>query len=375
MKNKIVTSAQPGEPNLIIELMRFVLITCIMLLHIFSFSYDTTVKPFLHYNYIADFFFVLSGVVLYDFYMREFAHKRIKDSNYIKFFRKRFKRFFPVLFISLVLSTLLFLAEKIAYNLMDKPLNVFPERSLSGAIVMLLFFQFIYLPAFFILPNAWGVSVEFLGNIILMFKPFIKNNYGLLSLAIIGILFMELGLKYELQFEGLNYGTNGLPALGRAIVGLAAGFLVKRNAGKLEKIYSPKLFFLVVVVFFLGFRWPLHDLTTNPLAMDLLFGIIMIYLIKWNFSKNSAIGKLSFVGGGISYPFYLFHGVVLDLVNYMLNMPDDFSKKYPESISSVSIRIVATFTLTCLISYFIENIIRRYGKGKSFGKILTFKNT
>ena len=342
-----------------------------MLLHIFSLSYDLTEKPYLHYNFIADFFFVISGVVLYDYYMREFANKKIKESKYGKFLVKRLKRFYPALLASFFLSTLLFLLEKIILHITDKPMNVFPDRTFMGSLVMLLFFQFIYLPAFFILPNAWGVSVEFLGNVILMFKPFIKNNYGLIGLAIVGILCMELGLKYELLFKGLNYGTNGLPALGRAIVGLAAGFLAKRNIAKLEQIYSLKLLSFLVLLLILGFRWPVYDLTTNPLAMDLLFGVILVYLMRWNLNRSSLVGKIAFVGGGIAYPFYLFHGVVLDLVNYTLNTPNDFMKKYPESISSLLTRIVVTFLTTAIISLVFENIVRHYQKGKK----LTFKSS
>ena len=345
-----------------------------MLLHIFSFSYDTTVKAYLHYNFIADFFFVLSGIVLYDYYMREFANKKIRETKYIKFFVKRFKRFFPVLFISLILATLLFIGEKLIFEYTDKPLNVFPERSILGGTVMLLFLQFVYLPAYYIIPNAWGVSVEFIGNIFLMIKPLIKNNYGLLCLAIIGILCMELGLKYELYLSGTNYGTSGLPALGRAIVGLAAGFLVKRNKAVFERVYSRKLLIILAILLLLGFRYPVYELTTNPLMMDLLFGVVVLYLTRWSFRRNSIIGKIAFVGGGISYPFYLFHGVVLDLVNYVLSMPTDFTKKYPESISSLLTRIILTFTITCIISYYTENIIRHYQKGTAFGKKLTFKN-
>ena len=276
-----------------------------------AFFYHLEINFFKNGYLGLDIFFVISGFVI---------TKMLLDSYYLNskinlynFYKKRFKRIYPVLFFFLIIALLVIIILS--------PLDLFLERFnvIFFAFFGLSNFYYIfrdqdYFDTIFIDPlnHTWSLGVEeqfylvfpfFLSSLLILFKGNIKR-IGLIFLLLIfiGVFFTYIYQEnsklifYSPLFRFWEFLLGGFVLLGT--------YLVKKN----NIHYCIISFLLIIFVVFSG------NFITNfqkVFLISFLVSILMFFCDDKYLIKNKAIHNFIIYIAEISYSFYLWHLLII----------------------------------------------------------------
>ena len=295
----------------------------------------------------VDIFFVISGFVI-----TKSLHKEFKDKgeiNFLNFYKKRFKRIFPVLFFIL---TFVFFFYKF-YGPPDISLKKDFLYSISGlSNFFYLINQVDYFNNIFDNPlgHTWSLGIEEQFYIIypLLLFFLIKNfKYNKTSIILYFIIFLSLVI---INFFNINNTTVFyLPFLRfwEFFLGCVIPFLRIKKNNQLSLVF----FILIFIILFSNI---FGENNTNPTLY--IFKNILItffasfFLIFYNKPNNLLIifeNKFFTFLGNLSYSIYLWHLPIIY-----------FSNIYFTGINSFLITIFATLIFSYLTFNYIENFFR-----------------
>jgi len=299
---------------------------------------------------LVDFFFVLSGFVLYPTYPQN------RKITRFKFIYRRSLRLFPVTWVSLALSVAVLFAqalkEKYSGDFGVSQVHFAPTYSLILAALLLQVFS---QPAGSWSGALWSLSAEWVVNFTYVFIKF-KTTIFLL-LALIGMCLVGYGVFSE--SGSVTVTTGGFFGIGRAIAGFSLGLFVRKifserqpDAGRnLYKTHS-WLFVVILPVALLV----LGGFSDFPFIIAApVFAFAVWHLAHLNQEVRSTILTRTLLKlGVISFSFYALHKPILTLLRGVIL--GAFSNGQDVTL----LLWIAIFIITVIATWFAAKLCRKY---------------
>lgn len=262
-------------------------------------------KNIVAHGYLAvDLFFMLSAFVLTLRYKDAFKEK-VAFNSYWNFMKKRFRRLYPVYFLCVLCTMLLFKNYSIFIFLELFFLNAFSDVNLYNFNIA-----------------TWSLSIEwtvylFFPFLLLIFQKFSKVHHILLFIFSIFLLYYIQTIQISIfsvrtfSIDEIRSNNNlnihfGFPALLRGFLAYYLGYLIFKYHKYLNKKI---LFFFSIVVLFATMIFNYNDIFILISFMLFFAGILKENVI----SKFLQISPVKYLGE-ISYSLYLFHIVIFNLM-------------------------------------------------------------
>lgn len=364
--------------NLLIESLRIFLALSICLIHTISFNYDTTEDTNVNYYLFVDFFFVISGFVLFNLYQRKLFEKKSTPKIKLKFILERLERMWPIALQAILLSTLLFLIEIYRRDTQEITMNVLPDRPLSAYLYAIFLLPFFSMQAYFIAPQLWSIPAELAINFYYLFHNLVKSNKRLLWGILLGTLLIIINKKFELYFHIPGIPDNGLSAvsglspIGRALICFTLGFLFRKNQALIQAKIHFKYLPIILLPVIMG-TFYIHVLPYNldTLIASTLFAFLLTQIDRYNIEEGTFSARAADFFGSLTYPFFALNAVVIDTLNYLYRDPIPLGAKYESSLFFLTWHSLLIIVVTLPLALFFENFNRRFISRKPMLKIKT----
>mgnify|MGYP000929566394 FL=1 len=279
----------------------------------------------------VEFFFVLSGFVLYPQLLKVIN----KKNNLLIFYKRRWMRTLPLYFLILILVSIL------TNHLFD-----------------ISFFKYFFLiqkliPSFIendYYPVAWSLSIEELFYLLFPLILIFLNNKNFLKISI-SIFILIILIKYFFigNFDANFYRTGTLLRFDAILFGFIISHF-KFNILKYKKTII--LFtFIFIISFLLSFDYfVLNKINPNNRFLFIIFmqitsGLTLLsFIFLEPFLKNNYLKKFSLLISQQTYSIYLFHIIIIY----------SFSKSNLSNFTITSIYILLLFLISTLVYNFFE---------------------
>lgn len=214
--------------------------------HFFAFLYNSEISEYVSFLFV-EFFFVLSGFVLFPQILKIYDNKK----NLLIFYKRRWLRTLPVYFLSLLIVTIIsgsfFTLDFIKYFFLLQ--NFFPDFLLNDYF-----------------PVVWSLSIEeffylLFPLIILILNK--KDLFKLLIFLVISILFLKIFLSFFFDLDYLRKGT--IIRFDAIIVGFIARYFYSN--------FSLKICFFASFIFIIIYI----------ASRDLVLSNVDVYYVKYFF--------------------------------------------------------------------------------------------
>ena len=314
-----------------LDLLRGLACYFIVVCHYFAFSYDHIFAEYLSLIFV-EFFFVLSGFVLFPQLIRIFENKK----NLGIFYIRRFLRTLPLYFVCLIIISIMF--------------NEF---------LTLDFFKYFFfiqdLTPNFLSTNyytiVWSLSIEeFFYLLFPLFLIFAKKDNYLKYSIYLFIFLILIKIPFIDNFDIKYLRTGTLFRLDAILL----GFLLRHIYTKVNLFYSAatSLFFLIVYFFFQDFFISNKDLLSVKysfvLLLQLISGSVLLFFCNIEyFMRSPLLRKFATLSANQAYSLYLIHLIFI----YILKDLD------LQNVIKFSIYIMLIFFSSTLIFYFFEKPI------------------
>jgi peptidoglycan/LPS O-acetylase OafA/YrhL len=299
------------QRDLNLDLLRGVSALMIFMFHANTFMLTRNLYLF------VNFFFLLSGYVLYD---QIRSIKRVKHLR--NFILARFFRIFP-LFIFV-------LASRVTLDLLNRYFRNGDVRDFFNLFeFQTLLFSFALLQNFSISSTllfipAWSLSTEWITYLTISTILFLSSSKLIKYISVTGVLFLFCGYYFDIEYIrafGFNYG---LGAVGQGLFGFSIGLLVRGNLSYLKskfvKINKFSLIFLTVFIVIFA------EYVTNQVLIILFSTVVFtLFLIKFSQSgSGKSYNRTKKNLGILSYGVYLWHTVVLSIIQNLYSEINPF---------------------------------------------------
>lgn len=254
----------------------------------------------------VNFFFVLSGFVLYEQIILVKNHSKLS-----LFIKARAMRIFP-LFVFILFTRIIL--DVINRTVSGLPTNSFIElfslKYILSAFALLQNFSQKSTQIFF---PAWSLSTEWLTYLIIVIGFYVLRNKIIPLVILCGILMVLIGFKIDIiyinQF-GFNYGVG---AIGQGILGFGIGMSIKKNAHFLNKFTIKYPIFIIISINVLLNILVYKVKSDSYLIMlaNIIFAMTLILITKSDLNQNWIGIKRSM--GRLSYGIYLWHTVIISV--------------------------------------------------------------
>lgn len=285
-------------------------------------------------------FFMISG-----FYMALIlTEKYNKKSDYKLFITNRFLKIFPtywtILFLCLIFQLIYFYSNQNSSNIFglfnkNYNLNIFTFITfiVSNLIIfgqdILLFFGLntnsgvlfftpnfqLFKPEIFnfiFIPQAWTLALELTFYFLVPFLNRLKNKY------LVIIMSLSLCLRLFLYSRGLNHDPWNYRFFPTELIFFLSGILMYRFYLyiKNKKI---KLLSFCTFVLYISFLIFYQFTLPNQLILFIFSFIFIPFIFK--LSKNNKIDRFT---GELSFPVYISHFLIIDILTHFTNLPHQF---------------------------------------------------
>ena len=323
---------------------------------------------------LVDFFFVLSGFVLWpSMPSREAGLGRSTGA----FVVKRVFRFWPLVIVSLLLATFLLQLESDAQMLRDNWDPPFGYVTGVPTIEKVGIFASAYLllqiwvpPALFMNVPLWSLSAEWFANLIYAPLAWIKHSLGIIALIVLGYGLLTFGLLTDQDWiDGIG-PIRGWEALGRAMIGFGLGLLVRKNLDLLSRFRN---WWMLVIALALVAMFPFIEKETHfdsyryaiTLYAAPIFALLILQVSKFNANPAGRWGKFLAFLGTYSFGIYVFHQPLMQAWNTIMGVPS--GGRYNDEWIWFFLLEASGLTFVCiLITFlarrFVEAPLQKLGK-------------
>ncbi len=270
--------------------------------HLYAFVYNNEFMEYLSLIFV-EFFFVLSGFVLYPQLIKVIGRK----NNLFIFYKRRWLRTLPLYVIILVLVSILtshmfdinffkylFLIQKISPNFIDNDYY----------------------------PVAWSLSIEELFYLLFPLILIFLNHQNFLKISIFILTFITLFKYLSLNNFDANFYRTGSFLRFDAIL---FGFLISHFRSEILK-YKKSIIFLTIISFYIfsfyhDFFVMNKDDAENRFLFILLMQIISsltlfsFLLLEPLLKFSNQLKKISLIISQQTYSIYLFHLIIIYIFN------------------------------------------------------------
>jgi peptidoglycan/LPS O-acetylase OafA/YrhL len=296
-------------------------------------------------------FFVISGYIMME--TSNGKHGRFYDC--IEFLVRRFSRIAPIYYIGTLFACLCL------SNLKNIPLK---EDDILYSVLFLARWSNIENPGFFpVLGVGWTINLEMFFYALFSISLLFNRNRGSILLILCLFLLVLLGsilhklLPLHLHHTCIFFYTEDI------ILQFAAGIFIYIISSKIKKIHFsillvPSVAILLFYVIYIAY-------TNNIPYMQRPISILSICLVssavffKWNF--NYFVNRIFVFLGDASYSIYIFHTIVLLIINYIfiiIGFTDPLIKFMIFIFSALIISLICYYLFEITSRRFIERPIR-----------------
>lgn len=333
----------------------------VLVFHIF---YPSPMRQFMGLYVLVDFFFVLSGFVLYPSMPRHLS-KFAKDGT--RFVFSRVVRLWPTVIASITVSMGLYWWKQFSALRSDTYFDIDPNRSPS-LIAAAFFLLQIIIPlsgAIFILVPFWSLSSEWFANIIFAPLTLIKGQIGIILGIGLGYFCLYYGLLHDAQWISSLGPIRGWQALGRGLIGFGIGLLIRANLDRLLIIRNRVGLLITTALTIWAFTiWQSYTFT-HLYFVSPLFGLLILQLTQIEFSSVGKAAKISTFLGTYSYGVYAFHILALEFYDYNVLRLNEFassSEWWNYLIIKAIVVIIASTLVTFITLKLIDQPLQRRGR-------------
>ena len=330
-------------------------------LGVLSFHVVVNHRPQLNGLYVlVDFFFVLSGFVLYPSLPQNSTHA-LKELR--QFIARRLLRLWPMMISAIVTSNVIYLIT----HFVTHEWRFDPNRRFGYIAAALFFLQTIVSTSIFMVVPLWSLSAELIANII--YAPFtlIKGNKALIYLVFAGYLALNIGLTMDQGWIGFIGPIRGFEAIGRALIGFGIGLILRKNLERLSRLRNP--LFLLICGY--GVWWSLFSDQrygyNNTYFVGLIYAFFILQISRYELSAENIIGRFAAFLGRYSYGIYAFHQIAIELTSHMIRTPNSFKSDHTWLIYFIEkCSLVCFFAIlaTFITTRYFEGPIQRWGLRK-----------
>ncbi|KAA1242377.1 acyltransferase [Aquimarina sp. RZ0] len=347
---------------------------------------------------MVDFFFLLSGFIMYHVYGNTFKNN-IKKKDIIEFIKARFARLYPLHFFMLSFSIGIFALLKFKIAASDIPpiLNLLFDPNTIISNLFLVQAWGMHLEASYNVPS-WSISAEWFLYLIFPFLLFFMNKYKktakwlIAVFAIAGlcsIMYHFQPMDWLLRNEYLNIPDTNVPknsinvitgiALLRGLCSFSVGmvlyeiFRTKWMIKYLSKSYVSFAIWSFLLIVWIG-DW-LPDVLAIPFFCILLLNAVYSQGVLKRLLNNRVFNYL----GEISYSIYMIHVplmFLLYMITLMLGIEGESaheSTNFLDNFIASIIGLLVVIGLASLTYYFIEKPLRKYLNEKIIRKEKYYK--
>jgi peptidoglycan/LPS O-acetylase OafA/YrhL len=286
-------------------------------------------KPLNALYVLVDFFFVLSGFVLY-----EQIPKKTNFSELQIFIKKRINRLVPTAWFAIIVSYCTYFTFLIL-NLIS------PEKRLDingiTFISALFFLQFLIPSSAVLLGPMWSLSVELFMNLLIAIIGVSKKK--IMVMALIAVISLSIAVIRETSV----IPNSGWVAFSRGFFGFSCGLIArilfnKKNIdSKIQKIVS---------IVFVSLVFCLISLSNNYLPLAAPAMAYLIYAISASEIKNIRFRAFCIHCGDFSYGIYLWHSPIIFFVDSILSLVNSSNNHYFYKSIELSITLFLSLGLT-----------------------------
>ena len=327
------------------------------------FSYDTIFHVYFKQALFVQFFFTLSGFVIYlNYHDQKFDILKIKN-----FMVKRFFRLYPLHFFFLIMFCFIEILKYflvINYNLVfnNKP---FQLNDFSNFFLHLFFLQH-YADKYSFNGPAWSISVEMFLYFAFAILFFVNKKYFL----VVPIIFTLLFFLFMNNTYGAGYSHGAFLS---GFYSFSLGCIFCRIYLQNKKLFKNKLYnifyFILLILFFMElFGYKILLKLNYSFIYSIFFGLI-IYLscflnknsFMYNFFFNNwfiYLGKISYsIYLGHLFVFYFLNNFLKHIVNYPLEINSDFKHFIKLSVFEAHLYTIVAYLLTIILASFTYRYI------------------
>lgn len=323
---------------------------------------------------LVDFFFVLSGFVLWPSMPSRTAGLAKSTGTFVV---KRVFRFWPLVIVSLLLATFLLQLESDVRMLQDNWDPPFGYVTGVSGLEKFGIFASAYLllqiwvpPALYMNVPLWSLSAEWFANLIYAPLAWLKYSLGIIFLILVGYALLITGLLTDQDWIGGIGPIRGTEALGRALLGFGLGLLIRKHLHQLERF---RRWWLLVIALVLIAALPFIEKDTHfdsyryaiTLYAAPIFALLILQVSKFNANPAGRWGKFLAFLGTYSFGIYVFHQPLMQAWNTIMGTPG--GGKYNEDWIWFFLLEASGLTFVCiLITFvarkFVEAPLQKLGK-------------
>jgi peptidoglycan/LPS O-acetylase OafA/YrhL len=328
---------------------------------------------------LVDFFFVLSGFVLWPSIPQKASGLGRATGTFVL---KRVFRFWPLVIVALLVATFVLQIERdwlMMHDNFDPPFGAVVGVSTAAKVGIYtsayLLLQIFVPAALFINVPLWSLSAEWIANLIYAPLAWIKYSLGIVGLILVGYGMLAFGLFADQDwiigpdgFSGIG-PIRGFEALGRAMIGFGLGLLLRKHLDVLARFRNWWLLALALVLIALMPVWVAETGFMSYRYSITLWAAPVFALLIWQVSKfqvreSSWWGKFLAFLGTYSFGIYVFHQPLMQAYNVIFGTP---SGPFIDSWWSFFLLEAAGLTFVCILITFIARILverplQRFGK-------------
>ena len=328
---------------------------------------------------LVDFFFVLSGFVLWPSIPQRASGLGRATGTFVL---KRVFRFWPLVIVALLVATFVLPIERdwlMMHDNFDPPFGAVVGVSTAAKVGIYtsayLLLQIFVPAALFINVPLWSLSAEWIANLIYAPLAWIKYSLGIVGLILVGYGMLAFGLFADQDwiigpdgFSGIG-PIRGFEALGRAMIGFGLGLLLRKHLDVLARFRNWWLLALALVLIALMPVWVAKTGFMSYRYSITLWAAPVFALLIWQVSKfqvreSSWWGKFLAFLGTYSFGIYVFHQPLMQAYNVIFGTP---SGPFIDSWWSFFLLEAAGLTFVCILITFIARILverplQRFGK-------------
>jgi peptidoglycan/LPS O-acetylase OafA/YrhL len=325
---------------------------------------------------LVDFFFVLSGFVLFPSMPKQLS-KLPRDGA--KFVMQRIVRLWPVLIAVLGLIYVIYALEQ------DKA-GASPDPNFSDE----LFIQsFLLLQIWFSATIAmnwplWSLSAEWFAN--LVFAPLATlKTVGIVAGVVLGYVALWYGLENDFLYIGNSRNRGSGPireweALGRAMIGFGLGLLIRMKFEWLKRFRNIWLLMGSLVLAWLLFSSHTYFQGTmvywTTYFAGPVFALVVLQASQFNPHPKKFFGRILTFLGQMSFGIYAFHVVVS--LNYDKHVPAPTSWQLATNpewseylVTKIFVVSFISIVLAFITFWLVEKPLQHFGRkliNKTFAK-------
>ena len=275
----------------------------------------------IHYV-IVDFFFLVSGFVLFD----QIAKISAGQLSPALFLWKRFIRLWPLMFI--VVSAALFV--KISQSLCLGTANgvssafecsaqnistwLISENGWLSWLSAALMLQIAVKASIFWCAPLWSLSAMWWANVVSAFTSRIRRLSNIWILFGVGFVLLAIGFVLDRTFIEYYGEIWGISALGRALIGFNGGLIIRNHLNNKSYQSTTYIWILSVVALVVFMVIDRYSLAAAAFVSPLCLAPLLVALASQKDARLTPQMRSWFLWAGkLSFPMFIWHRVVLEI--------------------------------------------------------------